>query len=139
MRLILGVTVLLTASAVNAQMEKPDVSVYPEMSKGRALPLIAKALRDDLLDAGSVTNFILCTTPVKVKWKDGKPIRWTFMVSLNAKNSYGGYTGAQGMAVTFYADKPIETLSMDAPLSAKYLAGCTRVPDAEIRRLIQAE
>ncbi len=109
------------------------------MSQERTIPLIAKGLRDNLLDAGSVTNFSACYPPVKVKFKDGKPVRWTVMLSLNSKNSLGGYTGLQQMAAIFYADKPVSIVSTGMPPSSKQLAACTRVPDAKIRQLIQGE
>ena len=138
MRAIAATIALLWTGSALAEASV-DLSAYPEMSKDRALPLIASSLRNSLTDAGSVSNFMLCTPPVKIKWKEGKPVRWTFLLSLNTKNSYGGYAGTQGMAAIFYADKPVETFSLGMPLRAKDLARCTRVPDAEIQRLIQDE
>ncbi|QPQ54437.1 hypothetical protein IC614_08775 [Allosphingosinicella flava] len=114
-----------------------DLSAYREMSPEQTLPFIAKALRDNLLDAGSVTNFSACYPPVKVKFKDGRPVRWTIMLSLNAKNSYGGYTGLEQMAAVFYADKPVMLGSTGMSPSSKLLGSCTRVSDAEIQRMIQ--
>jgi len=69
--------------------------------------------------------------------KDGRPVRWTIMMSANAKNRYGGYAGNQGMAAVFYSDRPVWTFSIGSTLDAKTLAGCSRVPDGEIQRLIQ--
>ena len=116
-----------------------DISDYPEMSQERALPQIASALHDTLYDVSSVTNFKICYPPAKMKFKDGKPVRWTIMLSLNSKNQYGGHAGNQGMAAVFYSDKPVWVFSIDMPLDRKTLATCTRIPDAEIQKLLQGE
>lgn len=127
----------LPSAAGGAQAGNP--SSYPEMSMEQTLPVIARGLRDHLLDAGSVTNFAACYPAMKVKLKDGRPVRWTIMFSLNAKNSYGGYTGAQQMAAIFRADRPVEIVSVGMPAGLGVYGRCTRVPDVEIRRLIEAE
>jgi hypothetical protein len=75
---------------------------------------------------------------VKVKFKDGKPVRWTVMFSLNSKNSYGGYTGLQLMAAVFQVDKPVSIVSTQMAPFGPY-RNCPRVSDAEIRRLIEGE
>ena len=130
--------VALTPAAPAAATETEDLSAYPEMSRERTLPALAKALRDHLLDAGSATNFSACYPPVRVKFRNGRPVRWTIMFSLNARNSYGGYTGLQQMAAVFYADRPVSIISTGmAPLQR--FRNCPRVPDVEIRRLIEAE
>ena len=131
---------LALAAVPAAAQANPDpvVTAYPEMSRERTLPLIARALRDFLLDAASITNFTVCYPPVKVKFKNGRPIRWTVMFSLNARNSYGGYTGAQQMAAIFYADKPVHIFNSGMAPTARF-GTCTRVPDAEIRQLIETE
>jgi len=116
-----------------------DWTSYPEMSRERALPQIAASLRNSLFDAGSVTNFMICYPPVKVKMRDGKPVRWTLLLSVNAKNQYGGYAGNQGMAAVFYSDRPVWTFSIGGPLDTKTSAGCARVPDVEIQQLIHAQ
>ena len=131
-----GAMALVANHPANAKEENVDWTVYPEMSRERALPQIVASLRGSLTDAGSITNFLICYPPVKVKLKDGRPVRWTIMLSLNAKNQYGGYTGNQGMAAVFYPDKPVWTFSFQGPLPDSILAGCTRVPDAEIQRLL---
>lgn len=135
--LLVGVAALPPAAPA-AATESHDLAAYPEMSPERTLPALAQALRDHLLDASSVTNFSACYPPVKVKFKDGKPIRWTVMFSLNAKNSYGGYTGLQQMAAVFYADRPVSIISTGMAPTQRFRS-CPRVPDAEIRRLIEAE
>jgi hypothetical protein len=123
---------------VRASSEPQDPSSYPEMSREQTLPVIAKALRNFLLDAGSVTNFTVCYPPVKVKFKDARRVRWTVMFSLNARNSYGGYTGTQQLAAIFYADKPVHIFNSGMAPTVQY-GTCTHVPDAEIRQLIEAE
>lgn len=127
---------LLANDPANAKEENFDWTVYPEMSRERALPQIVASLRNTLTDAGSITNFLICYPPLKVKLKDGRPVRWTIMLSLNAKNQYGGYAGNQGMAAVFYSDKPVWTFSIQGPLPGNVVGGCTRVPDAEIQRLL---
>ena len=119
-----------------AKDENFDWTIYPEMSHDRALPQIVASLRSSLTDAGSITNFMICYQPVKVKLKEGRPVRWTILLSLNARNQYGGYAGNQGMAAIFYSDKPVWTVSMQSPLPGNILGGCTRVPDAVIQRLL---
>lgn len=132
--------VLLSAqpsTAAGAQAENP--SSYPDMSREQTLPVIARALRDHLLDASSITNFSACYPPVKVKLKDGRPVRWTVMFSLNAKNSYGGYTGAQQMAAVFRPNRAVQIIFTGMPPGLGNYGQCTRVPDAEIRQLIEVE
>jgi hypothetical protein len=109
------------------------------MSRDQTLPAIAQALRDYLIDAGSVTNFAACYPALKVKFKDGRPIRWTIMFSLNAKNSFGGYTGAQQWAAVFRPNRAVELISVGMPPGLGDYGKCTRVPDAEIRQMIEAE
>lgn len=116
-----------------------DLSGFPAMSRDHTLPMIARALRDHLLDPSSVTNFAVCYPAMKVKITDGRPVRWTIMFSLNAKNSYGGYTGAQQLAAVFRADRPVQIVSTGMPPGLGNYGECTRVPDIEIRRLIEAE
>lgn len=136
---LVAATIFAAALANGAYAETFDWRTHPEMVRDKALPAIAASLRSTLFDAASVTNFMLCYPPVKVKMKDGKPVRWTVLMSVNSKNQYGGYTGNQGMAAVFYADRPLSTISIGGPLDAKTLAGCTRVPDAEIQTLIQQQ
>ena len=125
--------------AAVAEKKVTDLSAHPEMSQERTLPLIAAGLRDNLLDAGSVTNFSACYPPIKIKLNDGKPVRWTIMLSLNSKNSLGGYTGLQQVAAVFSAEKPVRIISTGMPPSSKLLSTCTRIPDAKIRQLIGGE
>lgn len=136
-KLLLGVAAALPSAASEAQSGDP--SGYPEMSRERTLPAIARALRDHLIDPGSVTNFVACYPAMKVKIKDGRPVRWTIMFSLNSRNSYGGYTGAQQMAAVFRPGQPAEIISTGMPPGLGNYGACTRVPDAEIRRLIEAQ
>lgn len=127
---------LLANAPAGAKEETFDWTAYPEMSRERALPQIVGSLRGTLTDAGSITNFMICYPPVKVKLKSGRPVRWTIMLSLNAKNQFGGYAGNQGMAAVFYSDKPVWTFSIQGPLPDNISAGCTRVSDSEIQRLL---
>jgi hypothetical protein len=137
MRTMIAALVVATlAGQASAKDQNFDWAAYPEMSQERALPQIAAALRDDLFDASPVTNFKICYPPVKVKMRDGRPVQWTVMLSLNAKNREGGYVGNQGMAAVFYSEKPVWVFSIDGPLTGKLAEGCQRIPDAEIQRLI---
>jgi hypothetical protein len=124
-------------SAISAQSGDP--SGYPEMSREQTLPAIAHALRYYLLDADSVRNFEVCYPALKVKFRGGRPVRWTIMFSLNAKNSFGGYTGAQQMAAVFRPGRPVEIISVGMPPGLGNYGQCARIPDSEIRRLIEAE
>lgn len=135
----LSTALSLCAATPPAKAEKKpplDLSLYPEINIDKSLPAIVASLRNTLTDANSITNFMACPVPVKIKFKDGKPVWWTFEISLNAKNRHGGYAGAQAMAAVVYVDKPVWTFSSLASLSAKTLANCKRVPDAEIQRLL---
>nr|WP_140404689.1 hypothetical protein [Sphingomonas sp. CDS-1] len=134
---IATVALAVITTPASAKNNDFDWTAYPEMSKERALPQIAAALRNTLFDAGSVTNFMICYPPVKIQMKDGRPVRWTVMLSVNAKNQYGGYAGNQGMAAVFYSDRPVWAFSIGGPLDGRTLARCERRPDAEIQRLIQ--
>ena len=137
--LMLFFVILLAQPSPAISAQSGDVPGYPEMSREQTLPAIAHALRDYLLDAGSVTNFEVCYPALKVKFKDRKPLRWTIMFSLNAKNSFGGYTGAQQMAAVFRQGRPVEIISIGMPPGLGNYGQCARVPEAEIRRLIEAE
>ncbi|MDB5581003.1 MAG: hypothetical protein JWR80_6179 [Bradyrhizobium sp.] len=137
---LIGAAILgLSLPSQSAPAERPplDLSLYPEISIDKSLPAIATALRNSLIDPNSVTNFMACPVPVKVKFKDGKPIWWTFNISLNSKNREGGYAGTTGFAAVVYIDKPVWVFDALMPLSAKQLATCKHIPDAEIQRLIQ--
>jgi hypothetical protein len=135
---MLSMVLLAVPFAANSA-QPADLTSYPEMSREHTLPAIAHALRDYLIDAGSVTNFAVCYPAMKVKLRDGIPVRWTIMFSLNARNSFGGYTGAQQMAAVFRPGRPVEIISTGMPPGLGNYGECTRVPDAEIRRLIEAE
>jgi hypothetical protein len=137
MRTTFALTLLFAGFLNPADAQKFDWTAYPEMSKEKTLPLIAASLRNTLTDAGSVTNFMVCYPPVVVKMDKGRPVRWTIMMSVNAKNQYGGYAGNQGEAAVFEEGKPVRTFASGMQLDAKTLAGCERIPDAEIQKLIQ--
>lgn len=134
--------ILLTQSALlsaPSSAQTSAASTYSEMSREQTLPLIARALRDFLVDSGSVTNFSVCYPALKVKMRDGRPLRWTIMFSLNARNRLGGYTGAEQMAAVFRPDRPVEIISTGMPPGLGDYGTCTRVPDAEIHRMIETE
>lgn len=137
LKLLLVVVSALPSVEIAARAGDP--STYPELSKEQTLPAIAHALRDHLIDAGSVTNFAACYPALKVKLREGRPVRWTIMFSLNSRNRYGGYTGSQQMAAVFRLDQPVEIISTGMPPGLGNYGTCTRVPDVEIRRLIEAE
>lgn len=143
----LAAALLLCASASAAQMT-PDPSAYPELQQATYLPQIVTELRRTLRDPGSVNDVTVCS-PIKVKMKDGRASRWTVMLSLNAKNAYGGYVGRTIYGAIFYAGKsprltPIVQSGAEgldgliARATEKQMAGCPRVPDAEVQRLLNS-
>jgi hypothetical protein len=137
MRTAIAAVLMAAAWIGHASAQDTDPTTYPEMSQERTLPLIAAALRDNIIDPGSITNFSACYPAVKVKYENGRPVRWTIMLSFNSKNGYGGYAGLQSVAAVFYADKPVTIFASGMPPRSKRLASCTQVPDTEIQRLVQ--
>ena len=131
---MLALLSLNTPSPVLADKEPINLPAYPEISFDRALPGIVDALSSLLSDPASISSFLACPVPVKIKLEQDRPKQWTFMFSLNAKNRMGGYAGATGYAAVVKSNNSVRVFSILAPLPDKN--GCKRIPDAEIQRLL---
>jgi hypothetical protein len=135
---------LIWASASHAQTT-PDPLTFPELQQQAMLPQIVDEMRRTLRDPGSVNDLTMCA-PVKIKMKNGQPVRWTVMLSFNAKNAYGGYVGLTYYGAIFYAGKrpnlteimAANAEGLDSLISRaieKQMAGCPRIPNANLQRL----
>ena len=96
-RLLAPALLMVAAPASAADI---NISAYPELAPDALLPPIMAALKRTLKDPYSIRDMVLCPAG-KVKLKQGKPVSWSVQFSLNAKNSYGGYTGVQTYAAIF--------------------------------------
>jgi hypothetical protein len=140
----------LLAAVANAATASPsiDLSQYTEISPDSSLPRIFAGLRRTLKDPGSISDFALCSQPRKVKFKDGKPVRWTYLFSLNARNGMGGYMGLQPYAAILHADgrTTIDSLTMPGnegfsklgnDLIERDMARCPYLPKDKLRELLE--
>lgn len=125
-----------------------DVSAYPELAPDALLPPIIAELRRTLKDPQSVRDFTLCP-PVKVKMKDGRPLRWSVLLSFNAKNSYGGYDGIKMFSAGFRQGRLISGVNsaqfnnnegfagLVNNAIARKMAQCPIVPDERIQQMMR--
>lgn len=124
----------------------PYPLTFPEFQQDVMLPQIVDEMRRTLRDPGSVNDLTMCS-PVKIKMKDGRPVRWTVMLSFNAKNAYGGYVGRTYYGAIFYAGKrpslteimAANAEGLDSLMSKaieKQMAGCSRIPNVDLQRLL---
>ena len=145
MRPALMTAALIWASSSYAQTA-PEPLAFPALQQQTMLPQIVDEMRRTLRDPGSVNDLTMCP-PVKIKMKNGQPVRWTVMLSFNAKNAYGGYVGRTYYAAIFYtAKRPRLTEIMAANAEGldglisrsieKQMADCPRIPDADLQRLL---
>lgn len=146
MRPILMAVALLCARPGYAQ-STTDPATQPELGQEALLPQIASAMRRTLRDPSSVIDLTMCP-PIKVKVKDGRPVRWTVLLSFNAKNGYGGYEGQTYYGALFNAGQParldriieanaqgLDTIVTHA--LAKQMAGCPLVPGDRLRAALK--
>jgi hypothetical protein len=86
-------------------------------------------------------------SPVKIKMKEGRPVRWTVMLSFNAKNAFGGYVGRTYYAAIFNVGKPLRLVEIIGASAdglngliadgiGKQMASCPRIPTADLRDLL---
>lgn len=130
----------------------------PGSPPANALPKIIDKLRTELKDPYSIREVRVCAPSAseafysygRSAWQRAT---WSSMISLNAKNSYGGYTGVKVFNVTFEQGQVLRINEMsglgglisptqNADLIARTRAmaeACPRVPDAEIQKLLQAD
>ncbi len=143
--LALAMAVPTAAAATRPQQAMAEQR--PEISPEASLPKIFAALRRSLKDAASISDFALCPEPRKVKMKNGQPVRWTYMFSINARNAMGGYSGLQHFAAILYVDKPVEITSVsmagDDAIAAltnqwieKDMAKCEFLPKPKLEALL---
>lgn len=143
-----AIAISLTPAAAIAKDPPLDLAQHPEASPEGSLPRIFQGLRRHLKDPGSISDFALCTEPRKVKWKDGKPARWTYLFSLNARNGLGGYMGLQPYAAILYADGRVDISSLLMPgsdgfssmanqLIEKDMAKCPYLPKDKLKSLVE--
>jgi hypothetical protein len=131
-----------------ARAAKVDPDGYPTLAAEVILPPIIANLKRTLPDPYSIRDFVLCR-PRGIRLKGGVPVSWTVMISFNAKNSNGGYAGIKTYYPIFRngrisGDISSPSLDRNDPFDRlidnaieKQMAGCPRIPDAEIQRLVQ--
>jgi len=136
---------LVTASSPIARTAAADVSAYPELAPANLLPAILTELKQTLKDPSSVRDFVLCPAD-KVNFKDGKPVRWSVLLSFNAKNGFGGYEGAKMYAAVFrngqLSGKIVATqfpnsdgfVGLVNDMVARKMANCPAVSDQALQR-----
>jgi len=111
------------------------------------LAQIVKKLRLTLKDPYSLRDLTLCpakkTDPYySVARGFWLPATWLVKISLNSKNSYGGYTGPTLFFVTLdkgHVTEVSAAIGFMPDIDAKDLEAaqaCPRIPDAEVQRLL---
>lgn len=115
---------------------------------------IVAGLKAKLKDPYSVRDLVVCQPdqsdphPPFDKYDHWEPAKWSVLLSLNAKNSYGGYTGRQNAFASFRGGKLVDldvgnldtSTALGADLqdaSEKVLAKCERVPDERVQRMMK--
>lgn len=104
-------------------------------------------LRTSLRDPYSIRDFKLCEPKVIDAYYglDWVRAHWNVRVSLNSKNSYGGYTGPTEFHIQFENGEAASVSQFDGigvltpDQNAKLLAlsqACPKITDAEIQRLL---
>lgn len=146
MRPILTAVELLCACPGYAQSTTDPVAL-PELGQEALLPQIAAAMHHTLRDPSSVNDLTMCP-PIKVKVKDGRPVRWTVLLSFNAKNGYGGYEGQAYYGALFNAGQPVRldriieanAQGLDTIVThalAKQMVGCPLIPEDRLRAALK--
>ena len=148
-RVIIAFALATLASTAYAQSE-PMPAGYddPGPEPSNVLPGIVEHLRRQLRDPSLVRDFTLCRPnrvnayEVNRRWQHA---RWAVTFTLNSRNAFGGYVGStmynaevEGGVVTGVTEfHGIDLLpaSVNERLIAR-AQSCPRVPDAEIRRLL---
>jgi hypothetical protein len=145
MRPALAAAAVLCSGASHAQTSTASTT-YPEFARPALLANVVEAMRRELRDPASVVDLTMCD-PIKVKSKDGRPVRWTVMLSFNTKKGFGGYVGRSYYGAVFYANRP-PTLSEIVSAGAeglnsliaraveKQMVGCPRVLNADLQQAL---
>lgn len=140
---VLGALLVRPALAQDAH----DYQHYPELSPDAQIVQVLGELKRTLKDPYSIRDFVFCE-PLKIKWQDGKPVRWAVMLSFNARNSYGGYAGVQMYSALFRngrlsggvtsaqfgSSEGLEGLINNA--IARKMANCPFIPDDKIQQML---
>lgn len=147
--LILGSAIDGPASARKPPPRPPMPQGYEDPGPPPAdiLPKIVGRLRTELRDPYSMRDLTVCTPErldpyFGIQWV---PARWSVRITLNAKNSFGGYTGSTMYTVTFERGEISQVTEfrgvpfVGPKVNADLLSAaqrCPRIPDAEIQRLL---
>jgi hypothetical protein len=141
--------VALATLANPASAEKVDPDAYPALAAEVILPPIIASLKRTLPDPYSIRDFVLCR-PYNIHLKDGVPTSWAVMISFNAKNTSGGYSGIRIYIPVFrdgHVSGDISSVTQDRAdafnrlfdnAMEKKMAGCPAVPDEQIQSLLKA-
>lgn len=149
---------VLTSAVSSAKYDPPPMPVGyddPGPVPTHVAEQIVANLRTTLKDPYSIKGLSICesnrenASPPHRKHDDWKPANWTVIFGLNAKSSYGGYTGQHdGMAwfragkltrVEFNEDEATSQVDVDMrEITAKLLASCEHVSDDQVQRFVQA-
>lgn len=133
--------------AAGAEPATTPVATLDPLSGRALLDQILPKLKRTLRDPYSVRDFSICA-PRGVKWKDGRPERWTVLFSFNARNAYGGYTGVETWFAMFRKGRLSGELVRTQLQSTDGLMGllnrpvqrqleqCEPIPDDELQRLM---
>lgn len=145
----LAVVLVLGVSAFQGQAQGPVIlgtdGAGPKPAN--VLPEILGNLRRSMKDPYSIRDLKICQPKIvpAVRLPNGTEMKpsWTVDFSLNAKNSYGGYSGVTPFTAHFENGKLTDLGSIDINpnINAKMLelsAGCPSVPDATIKKLLDS-
>jgi hypothetical protein len=139
---------MLATLANPASAEKVDPDAYPALAAEVILPPIIANLKRTLPDPYSIRDFVLCR-PYNIHLKDGVPTSWAVMISFNAKNTNGGYSGIKIYIPVFrdgHVSGDISSITQDRAdafnrlfdnAMEKKMAGCPAVPDEQIQVLLK--
>jgi hypothetical protein len=148
---ILWVIILtLPGSALaDAASDAAAIAEFPQLRPRNLLPPLLDALKGQLGDPHSITDFVLCP-PIRVSLAshgERRPVKWEVLVSFNAKNAMGGYVGRTMFSALFREGKPpsISKAQMDTDVGldhfinkaiAKKMADCPSVPDDQLQKFL---
>jgi hypothetical protein len=140
---------LITSSVEAKKFEAPPMPAGyddPGPLPDDMLAAVVGGLKSSLKDPYSVRDFSLCQTRVmKAVPALAKTIPWqrAYRVThfmLNAKNSYGGYTGLQAGLATFKEGKLERIALIGTPIQTgrpkEYREPCTPITDQQIQELM---
>lgn len=121
----------------------------PGPAPENVLPKVVAKLRSTLKDPYSIRDFTMCELRPSGAYYASAWVRanWIVQITLNAKNSFGGYMGATLFTITFENGEAAKVSQFEgltlisAAQNAKIVEAaqaCPRVSDAEIQRLMNA-